>query len=98
MAGSILFNCWVALLAFSCYFLFSYPFVEGIVILIPSLICALLFFILAFFGRAAISYFLEDKTKKVEEEVLLSQNTTSSPIDSSKEYANIIKNMINNES
>lgn len=98
MVGTSISNFWVALLTFSILFLFSYPFVEGPSILIPIILLTILTFLMTYGGRAILSYVLDNRTEKVEIEVPFSQENSQSPVLGSKEYADIIKDMLNEES
>ena len=91
-------NFWIALLTFSILFLFSYPFIEGAIILIPFILWAILSFFITFGGRAILSYVLDDRMKKREVEVPFTQDNSQATVVGSKEYAEIIKDMINEES
>ena len=95
MVGTIMTNLWIALLTFSISFLSAYPFVEGVSVVISAALWAILFFFITFGVRAIISYVLEDKTPKVEIEGPISQDEVQSPLLGSKEYAEIIKNVLN---
>lgn len=98
MVGTIMSNFWVALLTFSILFLYSYPFVEGAAILIPIILFAILSFFMTFGGRAILTYVLDDRMKKIEKEVPSSQGNSQTTATESKVYADIIKDMINEES
>ena len=98
MVGTIMSNFWIALLTFSILFLFSYPFIEGAIILIPIILWAILSFFITFGGRAILSYVLDDRMKKIEVEVPFTQDSSQTTVVGSKEYAEIIKDMINEES
>lgn len=98
MVGTIMSNFWVALFTFSILFLYSYPFLEGVGILIPIILFAILSFFMTFGGRAILTYVLVDRMKKNEIEVPYPQENSQTTAIDSKEYANIIKDMINEES
>lgn len=98
MVGTIMSNFWVALLTFSILFLYSYPFVEGAAILIPIILFAILSFFMTFGGRAILTYVLDDRMKKIEKEVPSPQENSQTTASESKVYADIIKDMINEES
>lgn len=51
-----------------------------------------------FWGRAILSYVLDDRMKKLEVEVPFTQESSQTTVVGSKEYAEIIKDMINEES
>lgn len=91
-------NFWIALLTFSILFLFSYPYIEGAIILIPIILLAILSFFMTFGGRAILAYVLDDRMKKEEIEVPIPHENSQGTALGSKEYAEIIKDMINEES
>ena len=93
MVGSILSNFWVALIAFSIYFLFSFPFIEGMGIILDAGLVALVGFLLTFFVRAIISYIISNPleivevTRENEGEILKSEI-------SPEDYAELVKTML----
>lgn len=97
MVGTILSNFWVALIAFSFYFFSSYPFLEGMSVLIDSTILAIIFFLLTFVVRAIIAYVMEGPYLNDEEIVSYSQENIMTPEPSSEELAKIVKSMLNEQ-
>lgn len=97
MVGTILSNFWAALIAFSFYFFSSYPFLEGMSILIDATIFAIIFFLLTFIARAIIAYVMEGQFTVDEEIVSISQENMITPEPSSEELAKIVKSMLNEQ-
>ncbi|MFJ7970823.1 hypothetical protein [Psychrobacillus sp. NPDC096389] len=95
MVGTILSNFWVALIAFSAYFFFSYPFLNGKSILWNASMLALLFFILTFVARAIIAFIMADPVSKEEESITVSAKEVVEEEPSSEELAKIVKSMLN---
>lgn len=96
MVGTILSNLWIALIAFSIYFLFSYPFTEGMGIILDACIVAFVFFLLTFLARAIISYIISNPSEEMEDmpmdkekddEILKSEI-------SPEDYAELVKTML----
>ncbi|SDM56017.1 hypothetical protein SAMN05518871_101537 [Psychrobacillus sp. OK028] len=91
MVGTILSNFWVALIAFSVYFLFSFPFIEGKGIILDALIVAITFFLVTFFARAIISYIISNRIEEPHSgegtEILKSEI-------SPEDYAELVKTML----
>jgi len=97
MVGTILSNFWVALITFTVYFLFSYPFIEGIGIILKASIVAVVFFLLTFFARAIISYIISNPREAmddmpVEDDVRILKSEISS-----EDYAELVKTMLNED-
>lgn len=94
MVGTILSNFWVALIAFSVYFLYSFPFIEGMEIILDACIVAFVFFLLTFLARAIISYIISNPREEIEDvftekdvEILKSEI-------SPEDYAELVKTML----
>lgn len=94
MIGTILSNFWVALIAFTVYFLLSYPFTEGLGIILEAFIVAIVFFLLTFFARALISYIISGPQKETEEMLLEKDAEILKSDISSEDYAELVKTML----
>ena len=95
MIGSILSNFWAALFAFTIYFLSCYPFTAGMGILLNAFVVAVVVFFLTFLVRGILSFILEDKNETTEQ---TGEKIQSNPVNeeiTSEEYAQAIKNMLN---
>ncbi|MFJ7824929.1 hypothetical protein [Psychrobacillus sp. NPDC096623] len=91
MVGTILSNFWVALIAFSVYFLLSFPFIEGKGIILDALIVAIIFFLVTFFARAIISYIISNRIEgnPTEEDAEILKSEISP-----EDYAELVKIML----
>ena len=97
MVGTILTNLWVALIAFTVYFLFSYPFTEGKGIILDSFIMAIIFFLLTFVARAIIGYIISNPKEEVEVIPLEKDAEILKSEISSEDYADLVKTMLNED-
>ena len=97
MVGTILSNFWVALIAFTVYFLFSYPFIEGMRIMLEASIVAVVFFLLTFFARAIISYIISNPRKEMEDIPIEDDVSILKSEISSEDYAELVKTMLNED-
>lgn len=97
MVGTILSNFWVALIAFSVYFLFSYPFIEGMGIIFNACIVSFVFFILTFLGRAIIRYIISNPKEEVEGMPIDNDAEILKSEISPEDYAELVKTMLNEE-
>ena len=95
MVGSILSNFWASLFAFTIYFLSCYPFTAGIGILLNAFIVAVVVFFLTFLVRGILSFILENKNETTEQTVEKIQSNPVNEEITSEEYAEVIKNMLN---
>lgn len=97
MVGTILSNFWVALLAFSLYFIYSYPFIEGKVILLDAGIVAFVFFLLTFLARAIISYIISNPPEEIEKVAFEKDTEILKSEISPEDYAELVKTMLNED-
>lgn len=97
MVGTILSNFWVALIAFSVYFLFSYPFIEGMGIIFDACIVAFVFFLLTFLGRAIIRYIISNPPEEMEGMLIDNDAEILKSEISPEDYAELVKTMLNEE-
>ena len=95
MVGTILSNFWAALFAFTIYFLSYYPVTAGKGILLNAFVVAVCFFFLTFLVRGILSFILEDKNEITEQTGEKIQSTSVNEEITSEEYAQAIKNMLN---
>lgn len=94
MVGSILSNFWVALIAFSIYFLFSFPFIEGMAIILDAGLVAFVGFILTFFVRASISYIISNPPEEIVEVTRENEGKILKSEISPEDYAGLVKTML----
>lgn len=94
MLGTILSNFWVALIAFTVYFLFSYPFIEGMGIILEACIISVGFFLLTFLARAIISYIMSNPQEEIEEIAIQDEASILKSEISSEDYAELVKTML----
>lgn len=94
MVGTILSNFWVALIAFSIYFLYSYPFIEGMGIILDAVIVAFAFFLLTFLARAIISYIISNPSEEIENVSLEKDAEILKSEISPEDYAELVKTML----
>lgn len=97
MVGTILSNFWVALIAFSVYFLFSYPFIEGKGIILDASMVAFVFFLLTFLARAIISYIISNPTEEIEGAPLEKDAEILKSEISPEDYAELVKTMLKDD-
>lgn len=97
MVGTILSNFWVAFIAFSVYFLFSYPFIEGMGIIFDACIVAFVFFLLTFLGRAIIRYIISNPPEEMESMPIDNDAEILKSEISPEDYAELVKTMLNEE-
>jgi hypothetical protein len=97
MVGTILSNFWVALIAFSVYFLFSYPFIDGMGIIFDACIVAVVFFLLTFLGRAIIRYIISNPPEEMEGMPIDNDTEILKSEISPEDYAELVKTMLNEE-
>lgn len=94
MVGSILSNFWVALIAFSVYFLFSFPFIEGRGIILDAGLVALVGFLLTFIIRAIISYIISNPPEEIVEVTRENESEILKSEISPEDYAELVKTML----
>ena len=94
MVGTILSNLWVALIAFTIYFLFSYPFIEGMGIILDACIVAFVFFLLTFFARAIISYIISNPAEEIGDVPIEKDAEILKSEISPEDYAELVKTML----
>ncbi|MEK5146594.1 MULTISPECIES: hypothetical protein [Psychrobacillus] len=94
MLGTILSNFWVALIAFTVYFLFSYPFIEGMGIILEASIISVGFFLLTFLARAIISYIMSNPQEEIKEIAIQDEASNLKSEISSEDYAELVKTML----
>ena len=94
MVGTILSNFWAALIAFSFYFFFSYPFIDGMVIILEALFVATFFFIGTFFARAIIGYIISNPLTEREETTTEEKTEILKSEISPEDYAVLVKEML----
>lgn len=97
MVGTILSNCWAALIAFSIYFLFSYPFEHANSILLNASILAIFVFFFTFAARAVIAYIMKEPINAEQEIFMKNSEDLAKQEPSSEELANIVKSMLNED-
>ncbi|MEK5215123.1 hypothetical protein [Psychrobacillus sp. FSL H8-0487] len=94
MVGTILSNFWVALIAFTIYFLFSYPFIEGMGIILEACIISFGFFLLTFLARAIISYIISNPQEEIEDIPIANDAGILKSEISPEDYAELVKTML----
>lgn len=100
MIGSLYYNAWIGLLAFTLYFLANFQTNQSpLSIILSSLMWAVIAFILIFVIRAILGYIFftpEAKEKTIEEDDLFIKDSkvqqTENP--ESEEVANVVKTML----
>lgn len=97
MVGTILSNFWVALIAFSVYFLFSYPFLEGKGIIFDACMVAFVFFLLTFLARAIIGYIISNPPEGIEGVHIEKDAEILKSEISPEDYAELVKTMLKEE-
>lgn len=100
MVGSILSNCWAALLAFSLYFALALPNGTPISIMTGSFIWGLVFFLLTFIIRYLLYYVWQSEEIPVLdliEQVEMAQQKTGESNPSSEEMAAVVKQLLKDE-
>ncbi|QUG41108.1 hypothetical protein KD050_17750 [Psychrobacillus sp. INOP01] len=94
MVGTILSNFWIALIAFSVYFLYSFPFIEGMGIILKACIVAFVFFLLTFLARAIISYIISNPPEEIEDVLVEKDAEILKSEISPEDYAELVKTML----
>ena len=94
MVGTILSNFWVALITFSVYFIFSYPFIEGKGIILDASIVALVFFLLTFLARAIISFIISNPPEEIEGSPMVKDAEILKSEICPEDYAELVKTML----
>lgn len=100
MVGSILSNCWAALIAFSLYFALALPSGTPISILTGSFIWAFVVFLLTFIIRYLLYYVWQSEEMPVLdliEQVEIAQQKSNEPNPSSEEMAAVVKQLLKDE-
>ncbi|MBU0905274.1 MAG: hypothetical protein KKF57_08755 [Firmicutes bacterium] len=100
MVGSILSNCWAALIAFSLYFALALPNGTPISILTGSFIWALVLFLLTFIIRYLLYYVWQSEEMPVldlMEQVEIAQQKSNESNPSSEEMAAVVKQLLKDE-
>jgi len=97
MVGTILSNFWVALITFTVYFLFSYPFIEGMRIIVEACIFAFVFFLITFLARAIISYIISSPREEIEDIPIEDDVGILKSEISTEDYAELVKTMLNED-
>ncbi|MET1015094.1 MAG: hypothetical protein ABWX61_11400 [Paenisporosarcina sp.] len=100
MVGSILSNCWAALLAFSLYFALALPTGTPASILTGAFFWSFVFFLITFIIRYLLNYVWQSEESPVLnliEQVEVAQQKSVQPNPSSEEMAAVVKQMLKDE-